>query len=247
MAETENSKVRYIEDLRKLHKKEEIWVIGTGRTLDDYPDDFFIDKTFIVLNWAMSRFGPRSFAPEKERQYIHWYHSKNFKKWVSEKHPEYHPHVMLSLPHELVTKPEEYGEHYDEAIWLRWDETRAEKEEDFQKVIRDIMEEKPITMRAWSTCAHIAIEAAMIMGADRVTLAGCDGEVRGVYAHAIRGGMDEFYSDKFLDDKFCDNYTHDGHDCQKMGRIWLARAAESYGIKIRRYFYESGYEEKEEE
>ena len=46
-------KVRFIEDLRNKHKGEEIWIVGPGPTIDDYPDNFFDNKITIALKGSM--------------------------------------------------------------------------------------------------------------------------------------------------------------------------------------------------
>lgn len=40
----------FIIDLRDRYLGEEIWIIGTGKSLDDFPKDFFKNKISIALN-----------------------------------------------------------------------------------------------------------------------------------------------------------------------------------------------------
>ncbi|GAH04969.1 unnamed protein product, partial [marine sediment metagenome] len=51
-------KYRWIEDLHNIHKGEEIWVLGCGPSLDDFPDNFFDEKYRIAISvsWSMVAF-----------------------------------------------------------------------------------------------------------------------------------------------------------------------------------------------
>ncbi len=246
--------MRYIEDLKDLYKGEEIWIHCTGHTLDDYDNDFFDDKIFIGLNWSMCRF-----PPLKEYQYEHWYHSiyGKFREWVDKKHPEYYKQIILPYPHEWVTKPEEYGKHAEEAIWLFWDETQANKEEDFRlSVERILVKKKSPIMRGWNTVLHTAIQSAVVMGAKKITLAGCSGHSLKDRNHAIKGGMGEHYKDK-PEEWHIENCTGDKKEMpieeqngtsnrkmrHKSGTIWLAKSLEPYNIEICRHFAKTGYAE----
>jgi len=49
-------KYRYLEDFRDKHKGEEVWVLGRGPSLDDYPPNFFEDKISIAVMYAYVAF-----------------------------------------------------------------------------------------------------------------------------------------------------------------------------------------------
>ena len=49
-------KYRHLEDLRNKHKGEEIWVLGRGPSLDDYPTNFFDNRISIALSYAYLAF-----------------------------------------------------------------------------------------------------------------------------------------------------------------------------------------------
>ncbi|GAH32284.1 unnamed protein product, partial [marine sediment metagenome] len=46
--------MRFIEDedIRDKYKNEEIYIVGRGPSLDDFPDDFFDNKIMITVNDA---------------------------------------------------------------------------------------------------------------------------------------------------------------------------------------------------
>ena len=82
------------------------------------------------------------------------------------------------------------------------------------------------------TVAHTAVEAAAIMGANRITMIGC--EHHGPYAK--RYGMGGYYQPDSAARYSVDHRPADG-------TRWLAELFEPYGIEVKRYFYNEGYVE----
>jgi len=64
---------RFIEDLHNVHKGEEIWVLGCGPSLDDFPDDFFDEKyrIAIAVSWSMMAFPNCTYMAFSQKQENH--------------------------------------------------------------------------------------------------------------------------------------------------------------------------------
>lgn len=57
-----------IAELYNTHQGEEVWIIGSDPTLDDYPDDFMDDKTGMALHLAYIKFHTKyAYANELDR------------------------------------------------------------------------------------------------------------------------------------------------------------------------------------
>jgi hypothetical protein len=68
-----------IELLYDKHKDKEIWVVGTGKSIDDFPENFFDDKITIGLNGAMCKYN--------NLNYYHYVHTIWF-EYILNNNPE---------------------------------------------------------------------------------------------------------------------------------------------------------------
>lgn len=275
--------MRYIEDLRDKHKGSEIWIIGCGPSLDDFPDDFFDDKLTIALNWSIMIF-PRS-------TYVHWFHCQlsDFAKSAS---PPLFKKCIMLLPYAFkgdslkamlaanIVKvksdrkdldiPKEFAkwmskkligsEFMEWPIYMKWDVRRIlpkpialpANQGVYDKIAKGIIEKREVQYHGCHSIVHSAIQAAFILGADKVTLVGCehrdapDGKThsyRGVlhliswpdYTPNWREISPYKINEKYRKprEKFLRDY--------RMGTRWLTKAFKPYGKEIRRYFYDKGY------
>ena len=210
---------RFIEDLRDIHDGEEIWIIGTGKSLDDFPDDFFDNKISVALNWAILRF-PRC-------NYWHGHHEV-FREYLRDKKPEFLEKSIILYPfpgpyaHGRITDPKEFfGDLTSLPIWMRFYDGPKSKTV-LEESVKGIIEKKDnVHYRACMTVAHTAIEAAAIMGAKKITLAGCE--------HKILGGG-KGYGEKDGISKVYGSYRVNG--CVILGTQWLAELFGKYGIEM---------------
>lgn len=274
--------MRYIEDLRDLYKNKKediydknIWVIGCSPWLVDYPADFFDDKISIRLNFSMVAFPVRT-----DYHYAHWYHSTwrgsmatgkriptGLRQYVDENVPEIYDRVILLVPHELVRTPEDWGENHEKIIWMRFDEAPG-GQEDIRRIVRKILMYKmECTYRGLNTVSHTGIQAALVMGAKRVILAGCECKTTADTADAQTRGMSDYYNDVGPKaDKKC--WYKDGswkskdepkegttilpieeqqgisprRMRHKYGIKWIAKEASLHGREVVRHSYKKGYE-----
>ena len=180
---------RFIEDLRDEHQGAEIWVLGCGPSLDDFPDDFFDDKLHITVNGAIIAF--------PECTYWHGLH-RIFRTYLRDERPELLEKsiILYPMPNERTagrfTEPAAFfGDLASQIIWM----------EHYTEIVRDrqIMIDAVEAIMAGRRCAyptmravaHTAIQAAAIMGAKRITLVGCE-HSKWWYCARARG-MARFY------------------------------------------------------
>lgn len=226
---------RFIADLRGKHEGEEIWIIGCGQSLDDFPDEFFDNKISIALNWAILAF--------PDCTYWHGHHEA-FREYLRDEKPEFLWKSIILYPfagpfrHGRVRQPADFfGELTSRPIWMRFRDIRPIPRSAFEQVVENIVARRDgFGYIASMSVAHTAIEAAMEMGAKRVTLVGCEHQEFRPGGHARRAGMP---------------YRIFGSAAQpriRDGTRWLAELLGEHGIEVARYYYkttehyEEGYE-----
>ncbi len=215
---------RFIEDFRDKHKSEEIWILGCGPSLDDFPDDFFDDKITIALNWTIVAF-PKC---------TYWHgHHEVFREYLRDKKPEFLEKSIILFPfpgpfsHERITQPKDFfGNLTSRPIWMKFWDTRPIPKSAFEDVVKYIVEKQTPARgyRASISVAHTAVEAAAVMGARRITMIGC--EHRG--SHAQRRELKTFHGGRIFP----------GSDPRiTAGTRWLAELFGKHGIEVIRYYY----------
>lgn len=274
---------RMLEDYRDFHKGEEIYVMGTGNSLDDFPEGYFDDKLTIAVNGA--------FWGWPKCTYVHYWcriftdfmvnHAPNFFGKFILPHSIQHIGNPLDLdkrqkrvPYDFldwINRPlkiegdtlrvlnewkkensaEVSGNLGDMPIYMLWNGHPHSTEEQFQKAVDLIMQRKPAPYCKREPMVHTAVQAAVVMGADRVTLVGCEHEwskstdIRD--CHAKKLGW--FYG-TYINAKADTGHWPGQQNFHRDGTRWLAQMFGKYGIKVRRYFYdkknkffEDGYRE----
>lgn len=230
--------MRFIEDLRDKYKNEEIWILGSGPSLDDYPDNFFENKIFIEINWIFF-----AFPPLKESQYILTTHFEP-PKYLMAHNPEFLKQCILGLP--LATGRERWeadllGAYKNDPIYFRWHFTGGRDEpflKYFESTIQSIMKGEACKYVCLTTNVHYAIQMAVILGAKKIILAGCDGKLKKNRERAIKRGLAPYYHKK----------KRRGAQPEKpqkwqFGTKLFSEAFKPYGITVRKYFYNTGYKE----
>ena len=225
-----SEQTRFIGDLRDDQKDEEIWILGTGPNLDEFPDRFFDKKITIALNSAIIAF-PKS---------TYWHgHHEGIREYVRDEKPEFLEKGIILFPfpgpfrHGRITQPKDFfGKLVSKPIWMKFWDTRPIPRAAFEDVIKCIMEKRtpPRGYRASMTVTHTAIQVAVIMGAKRITLVGCEHQG----SHAQRRGLRAYYRGRKLPD-----------DARyEAGTRWLAEILGEYGIELARYYYKRSKDHK---
>lgn len=230
-----SEQIRFIEDLRDKHKDNEIWIIGSGKSLDDFSDDFFYDKINITLNTSLLRY--------QNCSYWHGHHEP-YREYVKARRDLLKKSIILyPFPgpfwHGRVLDPIEFfGDLTSVPIWMNFHDTRPVPKDLLEETVRGIMEKKDkVRYHASMSVAHTAIEAAAIMGAKAVSLVGCEhkifdkGRGRGERCEIAKLSIPYYIDERVVN-----------------GTRWLAELFSNYGVDVRRYynadteFYDKGYE-----
>jgi hypothetical protein len=232
-----NKKEKFVEELRDAHRGEEIWVIGTGSSLNDFPLDFFDDKITIAINGAIYKYPGCTY----------WHgHHEVWREYLRDEKPEFLEKSIIcypmpgDFPHNTPRTPEGFfGELTSLPYWLYFLDSCVLSKGEVAGVVKQINEKvDKVSFRACETVGHIAMEIAYLMGADNITLAGCEHK-------------------KFpKTDSHCDigipypwNAYWGGRPEILRTTHWLAELFEENGVEMQRYynadteFYKKGYEE----
>lgn len=225
----DESKYRWIEDLHNIHKGEEIWVLGCGPSLDDFPDHFFDEKyrIAIAVTWSMIAFPDctyTAFSKVRARQTKHVL--KNRQHLL-------HKHIIHLRERGEAAKPIGI-----QPIYMKVFGTNC-SEDYYQLLPNNLLNGIPMRYGQTGTVVDWDLQAAIIMGAKKITAVGCSGRTTRFYSHASKRGMDRIYTGSF---------RPSGYSIEEQtrppgtGLDWLARAFAPHGIQVARYFYGKGYE-----
>lgn len=176
--------MRYISDLHKKHLDQEMWVIGSDPTLEDYPDNFLDGKLGMTLHLAAMKF------PKATYKFFNEYDRLRF---LSERDPSI-------LKDQLICCYPFFNRTKEETIALAGDGENTYylidspyppngiPQEIFNDVgfnyMRDLAkgarEATTITFGANGTCLHNGLYAAIMMGCNPINIIGCShGAVKG--------------------------------------------------------------------
>jgi len=226
------------EDLRDRYAGKEIWVLGAGPSLDDFPDGFFDDKISITVNG--------SFLGIPNATYFHFYHGV-FIPWVIKLNPDFLGKCIIAWPIGEIEefKNEEWWQKIkNEPIYMDRPPGPSTKD-DFKRVVSSIIKKERCEYRMNGTVAHLAIEIAAVLGAKKITVIDCKGVASKYKGHAQRGRMSEFYKEIPGYIYSLKEQTFDPYYIIPLGISWLAGIFGKYGIEVRRFYYGKGYEEIE--
>lgn len=231
------NKLKFIEDFRDRHKGEEIWILGTGPTLDDLPNDFFNtpkNRTSIACNYTIMAF--------PQCTYWHTTHSRQV-IFMREHKPRILKKAILLLPL-LKKRPPLNDEQSLKLLGSYWNDPiyfRGRGEKNFEilvnRTVKYIMNRQvcPWHYLGNATLIHYAIQIAAIFGAKKISLVGCETTLRAGKYHAEK--LRKYYSptgkDVVKPEVFRCMYAK--------GTQLLARAFKPYGIEVRRYFPKESY------
>lgn len=120
----------------------------------------------------------------------------------------------------------------------------ATGKEEFERLAKSIMGGRTCDYLHLRTVLHSAIEAAVVMGARKVTLAGCEHRTAKHKRHARNRGISTFYRER-PDHEY--SIAERRGEAAKLlsfttGTRWLAEVFQPYGVEIMRYYYKQGYE-----
>lgn len=227
--------MKLIEDIRDKHKGEAIWVIGAGPSLDSYPIDFFGDKICIGMNYVFSVFVDIGDGIEKfsSRVFYSVHEHREPADWIAKHVPHFLENCLFLLPpsrrggrHPMVW----WQDYNEDPYYMRWglkgQGAVSATDQDFADVAKCIMERQKCHYVCRGTTLHWAVQAAVVLGANKVYVVGEDGCGDHVRKH---GSM---YKPTHRH-KYLHPYWREGTRC-------LAKVFRPYGIEIAHYWYGKG-------
>ena len=179
--------LKYIEGLRDIHAGEDIWVIGAGASMDDYPIDFFADKICIGMNNVYSAFIDIGDGIEKLQSRI-FYSVHEHKQWPKVI-IETVPHLLKNCFFTISTRRrpgmvwwEDFEEYNDVIHYMQWGVVGTmgvcATVDDFSATVECMMaREGRCYYVIDGTTLHWAVEAAVVLGAKKIYV--CGGEAVG--------------------------------------------------------------------
>ena len=228
------SKYRWIEDFRGIHKGEEIWVLGCGPSLDDFPDGFFDEKYRIAIAVAWSALAFPNCTYNAFSKIDH-----GFMKYVSRNRRHLlHKHIIHLRERGEAAKP--IGA---QPIYMRV--FGGCSEDYYQSLPNSLLNGTPMRYGQSGSIVHWDLQAAIIMGAKKVTAVGCSGKATKFHSYATKRGLDRIYSFSFRPGGYpIEDQTGQSRwsELFRNGLDWLAIAFAPHGIQVARYFYGRGYE-----
>ena len=231
----------WLHQTRGRHAGAEIWVIGCGPSLDDYPDDFFDDKIAIAGKFAYFRFPDSTYG-------ISSYHSKGAMAGWLQGHREVLKKFIITVRTSYTGDLHRFGSEFRDAIYMRvWPE-RSRGPVD--AVADAIATGQPHSYPGVDTIVHFAIQAAAVWGAKRIILSGCEHKATKEKLHAERGGIGEAYRTfyggqtfRMPEGGFLTPEQIRAYSICTEGTKWFAEALGRNGVEVVRHFYDRGYEE----
>jgi len=237
-----NKMTKFVEQLKDAHKKEEIWIIGTGKSLDDFPLDFFDNKISIAMNGAIWKY----------ENCTYWLgHHEFWRLYLRDEKPELLGKCIIGYPFpgpfekDRILNPEEFFlELTSEPYWLNYANAGIFNESIAKaslKIITGMEKNIRMSFHAIQSVIHLAIQVAFLMGAKKIVLAGCENEkFNNLSSHAELGR-------KYPGAPYIGIY-------KKMPAVDkankdLAKALKEYDVELKKYFnkttlyYEKGYQE----
>lgn len=155
LSEMEGSKFKFIENYRNRHAGEEIWIVGTGPSLDDYPDSFFDDEITIALKAAVCCLPHSSYFLSSLMAHTGGEYILRYLK---------HGHMDL-LKRYIIPLRERYQPKWKEPIYMnvRGRVDRNYYREGIEKI------KKGIPARyGYQHSIQVAVQAAVVLGAQKI-------------------------------------------------------------------------------
>lgn len=165
----------YAEDRRELLKGKEIWVVGSGPSLDSYPDSFLDDKVGMTLHLAYLKFPNATYRGVCESPIL---------EWLLNNRPDFfNKQNILTNPLHPATPVQHYlshdlqGGHGNQPlpILVRYIGNESYLYgTDFKELIEKAIRGEPVIAGAYSTVLHSMLFALVTMGAKKIHLIGVD-------------------------------------------------------------------------
>lgn len=230
---------RHLEDLRDNHKGEEIWILGRGPSLDEFPSDFFDDKISIALSYAYLAF--------PNCTYYHSLHAEPAEH-IARNWPKKYSQCILGCIQDPKLGDKQRRNKYEKSgevpIYVRVKRDRTLDYEGFKVVLEPIVLGKSCILLDSSTTLRTGVQVAIVLGAAKITLVGCELEIRKGLLHARRTWVSIAGEGRLFKRRAKWASARFFPGCVR-SLEHLVRICEPHGIEIVRYYYKKGYEQIE--
>lgn len=227
--------MRNLEELRDKHKGQEIWIIGAGPSLDDFPQNFFDDKISIAIGGTFGAFPNFTYFAGGHAIWA---------RLMLKNNPNMLKRCIFAWRMDRM-KEEELG-RYKAFPYVCGKLITGNNKGKFIKVLRPtidaIVNRRGYRLPALGTFLHRVILIAFILGAKKITLTGCDQRCTRHKGHAQRKGMVDLPHYKEKPGFEYPIAEQKGFEVGRFAVKLLATELNRYGIEIKRYFYKTGYE-----
>jgi len=238
--------LRFIESLRNTRVNEEIWILATGPSLDDIPDDFLTFKTSIAVKeagiafpdctynmWALAdtslrrTYLPKNMIPKIDgrvpfEKFIFSIRESYANDWLKERRTD-PTYIKYTRGYQ---QEGEFSTHDVDATLAK-----------MQEMCDNIIARESTMYYGLGTIVHLAIVTAVVMGAKKVSLVGCDHGESKTKSHAMARGLE-----------WCTDFEKsqvvpwgDTYSLMKIGTSFLANYFKKHGIEIMQYNPKKGY------
>ena len=197
LLEPKSFKMKNIEEIRDKNKGEAIFLVGSGPSLDTYPDDFLKGKISMTLHLAFLKFSNPTYVHISEADRI---------KWLKNNRPDFfeiqglfnNPFYPLVYPNSILKNVGNISPYF-----LKYNPKRL-KIKDVEKQIVSALTGKNIRYSSNGTCLHTGIWCALILGFKEINLIGFDfSESEGKdYCSLGALGNERVQTKKFLKDAY---------------------------------------------
>ena len=236
--------MKYLEDLRDKYKGKEIWVIGGGPSLDEYPIDFFKDKICIGMNWVFSVFLDVGDGVEKfsTRAFYSVHEHRESADWIAEHIPHFLNNCFFLLPPSRIqigrSRMVWWEDYNKDPYYMRWGPKGISGvrgvqalHQDFIDMVKCIMDKGECHYVCRGTTLHWAMEVAVVLGAKKIYLVGAEARWAGNAHHMYKHGS--FYAKL---NQAAHGFIRAWHD----GTRSLAMVLQPYGVDVVYYYYGKG-------
>ncbi len=159
--------MKNIERIRDNNKGETIFLVGSGPSLDTYPDDFLQGKISMTLHLAFLKFSSPTYTHISEADRI---------QWLKNNRPDFfkiqglfnNPFYPLVDPNSILKNVGNISPYF-----LKYNPKRL-RIKDVEKQIISALTGKNIRYSSNGTCLHTGIWCALILGFKEINLIGCD-------------------------------------------------------------------------
>ena len=229
--------LHYIENLRGVYAGREIWVLATGPSLDDLPKNFLAIDEMMEPDENGNR-PPKISIAVKEAGMV--FPGCTYNMWPFRDYPFRHIYLPRGMIHSSFNKfifsilkikrENYYGKQAAKATYIRY--TQGGTIKNMKTMCDSIVAGNSSIYYGIGTIAHLAIATALVMGASKISLVGCDhGTIDGkLRAQSIKGGYG------------WQTPVEQGYEDMKVGTNFLANYFRDHNVEIVRYYHGKGYE-----